>query len=83
MGCPARSGSHVRQRFREAHRDAGADRGGEPDEEGWPARPGREGGGEQSARVETEPSIRPASPGCTICSTKSRRSASCSLSRIS
>ena len=31
------------------------------------------------ARVETEPSIRPASPGCTICRTKSRRLASSSL----
>src|SRR5262245_50334794 len=37
----------------------------------------------KGASVETEPSIRPARPGCTTCSTKSRRSASCSLSRAS
>src|SRR5262249_44295158 len=37
----------VRQCLRERHRDARADRGGEPDQERRPARPGGERGGEQ------------------------------------
>jgi hypothetical protein len=65
----------VGQGLRKAHRDACADRGGEAHESSvCPLSFVAKAAANSGARVETEPSMRPARPGCTICNRKSRRS---------
>ena len=65
----------------EPHRDTRPERGREPTrnafQELWVANAAANTG----ASVDTEPSINPAKPGCTIRSTKLRRAASVSSSR--
>ena len=51
--------------FGEAHRDAGADRGGKPDQERLPGVVVAKAAAKIGASVDTDPSISPASPGCT------------------
>ncbi len=46
-----------------------------PDQEGVPAVLRGQGRRKYGAKVDTEPSISPAKPGCTICKTNSRRRA--------
>ena len=53
--------------LRQAHADAGADRGGQAHKERAVRAVGQSGGGEQrGASVETEPSIRPSKAGWTF-----------------
>ena len=65
----------VGERLGEAHADARADGGRQADQERFPGIWVAKAAANSGASVETEPSIRPARPGCTTCKTNSRRTA--------
>ena len=73
----------VGERFGESHADARAHRSRHAHQKRVPRFMGGEAAAKTGASVETEPSIRPARPGCTICSTNSRRLAASSFMRTS
>ena len=68
--------------FGETHRDAGAHRGGQADQEGLP-RVALKAAAKIGASVDTDPSMSPASPGCTQVSTNWRCASPSSEVRVS